>query len=63
MTLRNKLIESLEILKKDVAMMADLALSNIREGLYAFKNNDQNLAREVMAKDVEVDRYEEETHF
>ena len=60
MTLRNKLIESLEILKKDVAMMADLALSNIREGLYAFKNNDQNLAREVMAKDVEVDRYEEE---
>jgi phosphate transport system protein len=40
--------------------MADLALSNIREGLYAFKNNDQNLAREVMAKDVEVDRYEEE---
>jgi phosphate transport system protein len=41
-------------------MMADLALSNIREGLYAFKNNDQNLAREVMAKDVEVDRYEEE---
>ena len=60
MTLTNKLIESLEILKKDVAMMADLALSNIREGLYAFKNNDQNLAREVMAKDVEVDRYEEE---
>ncbi|MFA6692676.1 MAG: phosphate signaling complex protein PhoU [Acholeplasmataceae bacterium] len=60
MTLRNKLIESLEILKKDVAMMADLALSNIREGLYAFKNNDQNLAKEVMAKDVEVDRYEEE---
>ncbi len=60
MTLRNKLIESLEILKKDVAMMADLALSNIREGLYAFKNNDQNLAKEVMAKDAEVDRYEEE---
>lgn len=45
MTLRNKLIESLEILKKDVAMMADLALSNIREGLYAFKNNDQNLQK------------------
>jgi phosphate transport system protein len=60
MTLRNTLIESLETLKRDVAMMADLALSNIREGLYAFKNNDQNLAKEVMAKDVEVDRYEEE---
>lgn len=60
MTLRNTLIESLETLKRDVAMMADLALSNIREGLYAFKNNDQHLAKEVMAKDVEVDRYEEE---
>ncbi|MDD3068308.1 MAG: phosphate signaling complex protein PhoU [Acholeplasmataceae bacterium] len=60
MTLRTTLIESLETLKKDVAMMADLALSNIREGLYAFKNNDQELAKQVMAKDSEVDRYEEE---
>ncbi len=60
MTLRSTLIESLEILKKDVAMMADLALSNIREGLYAFKNNDQELAKKVMAKDAEVDKYEEE---
>lgn len=60
MTLRNTLIESLETLKKDVAMMADLALSNIRDGLYSFKNNDQELAKIVMAKDSEVDRYEEE---
>ncbi|MBN2267935.1 MAG: phosphate signaling complex protein PhoU [Acholeplasmataceae bacterium] len=60
MALRSTLIESLEILKKDVAMMADLALSNIREGLFAFKNNDQELARKVMAKDSEVDKYEEE---
>jgi phosphate transport system protein len=60
MTLRSTLIESLETLKKDVAMMADLALSNIREGLHAFQNNDQTLAKEVISKDAEVDQYEKE---
>lgn len=51
---------SIEELKKEVASMADLALSNLREGLKAFKTNDLVLAREVMAKDEDVDQYEEE---
>lgn len=51
---------SIEELKKEVAQMADLALANLREGLKAFKTNDLVLAREVIAKDEEVDRYEEE---
>lgn len=60
MTLRNKLIEALEALKKDVTTMADAALSNIREALETFKNGDKEHAQEVMKKDEEVDRLEEE---
>ena len=60
MTLRQSLMTSIEELKKEVASMADLALSNLREGLKAFKTNDLVLAREVMAKDEDVDQYEEE---
>ena len=60
MTLRQSLMTSIEELKKEVAQMADLALANLREGLKAFKTNDLVLAREVIAKDEEVDRYEEE---
>jgi phosphate transport system protein len=60
MTLRQSLMKSIEELKKEVASMADLALSNLREGLKAFKTNDLVLAREVMAKDEDVDQYEEE---
>ena len=33
MTLRQSLMTSIEELKKEVASMADLALSNLREGL------------------------------
>ncbi|BCR36610.1 phosphate signaling complex protein PhoU [Mariniplasma anaerobium] len=60
MTLRQHLEEMIEELKKNVAHMADLALSNLREGLVAFKNGDQDLAKIVIKKDDEVDRYEEE---
>jgi phosphate transport system protein len=60
MTLRQHLEEMIETLKKNVAHMADLALSNLREGLVAFKNGDQDLAKIVIKKDDEVDRYEEE---
>jgi len=60
MTLRQSLLQSIEELKKEVAAMADLALANLREGLVAFKTSDQELANQVMRKDDEVDRYEEE---
>ena len=60
MTLRQSLSQAMEELKKEVANMADLALANLREGLKAFKTNDLVLAKEVMAKDEEVDKYEEE---
>ena len=60
MTLRQHLEEMIEELKKQVAEMADLALSNLREGLDAFKNNDLELAKIVIKKDDEVDMYEEE---
>ncbi len=60
MTLRQHLEEMIEELKKNVAHMADLALANLREGLVAFKDGDQELAKLVIKKDDEVDRYEEE---
>ncbi len=60
MTLRQSLLQSIEALKKEVANMADLALSNLRESLTAFKLGDHELAKEVMRKDDEVDQYEEE---
>lgn len=60
MTLRQTLLKSIELLKKEVAMMADLALSNLRDGLKAFKSTDLILAQQVINKDEEVDRYEEE---
>ncbi len=60
MTLRHNLQESIEILKKDVATMADLALKNLKDGLLAFKTDDQALAKVVIANDDVVDNYEEE---
>lgn len=60
MTLRQSLLVAVEALKKEVAQMADLALSNLRQGLIAFKTNNFELAKQVMAKDEEVDKYEEE---
>ena len=60
MTLRQSLMNSIEDLKREVANMADLALADLREGLKAFKTTDLKLAKEVMAKDDEVDKYEEE---
>ena len=60
MTLRQSLMNSIDEIKKEVANMADLALANLREGLKAFKTTDLKLAKEVMAKDDEVDKYEEE---
>jgi len=60
MTLRHNLQESIEILKKDVAGMADLALKNLREGLQAFKTENFELAKQVIKSDDEVDNYEEE---
>jgi phosphate transport system protein len=60
MALRQTLQLSIESLKKEVANMADLALSNLRDGLIAFKTSNHQLAKEVIAKDDEVDRFEEE---
>ncbi len=60
MSLRQSLMTSIEELKREVAAMADLALANLREGLKAFKTNDLVLAREVIDKDEDVDKYEEE---
>jgi phosphate transport system protein len=60
MTLRASLMASIEALKKEVALMADYALANLKEGLISFKTNNFELAKEVMKKDEEVDRYEEE---
>lgn len=60
MTLRASLMASIEALKKEVALMADFALANLKDGLISFKTNDFALAKEVMRKDEEVDRYEEE---
>jgi len=60
MTLRASLMASIEALKKEVALMADYALANLKEGLISFKTNNLDLAKEVMKKDEEVDRYEEE---
>ncbi|MFP4178178.1 MAG: phosphate signaling complex protein PhoU [Acholeplasmataceae bacterium] len=57
---RTTLIQLIEDIKKDVVQMADLALANIKEGLEAFKSNDQALAKAVMAKDDEVDQFEED---
>lgn len=59
MTLRQSLLESIEDLKKEVVLMADLALDNIRQGLKAFKENDFELAKVVISKDYEVNRLEE----
>ncbi len=56
---RTTLIQLIADIKKDVVQMADLALANIKEGLEAFKSNDQELAKAVMAKDEEVDQFEE----
>jgi phosphate transport system protein len=60
MTLRQTLEQSIESLKKEVATMADFALANLKEGLIAFKTSNHQLAREVISKDDEVDRFEEE---
>jgi len=57
---RQTLVESIEVLKKDVANMADLALQNLRDGLQAFKTENFELAKQVIKKDDEVDNYEEE---
>jgi phosphate transport system protein len=56
---RATLIQLIQDIKKDVVQMADLALANIKEGIEAFKSNDQELAKAVMAKDEEVDQFEE----
>lgn len=60
MILRQSLLSAIEELKKEVVQMADLALANIKEGLLAFKTGNQELAKQVIAKDEEVNRYEEE---
>lgn len=59
MALRQTLLQSIEALKKEVILMADLALANLREGLDAFKKTDMELAKSVILKDEEVDRLEE----
>jgi phosphate transport system protein len=60
MNLRQTLLKAIEEIKEEVVMMADIALSNVKEGLVAFKTNNLDLARAVMKKDDEVDRIEEE---
>ncbi|MBE0701383.1 MAG: phosphate signaling complex protein PhoU [Acholeplasmataceae bacterium] len=60
MTLRQSLMQAVEALKKEVVAMADLALTNIKEGLRAFKTNDQDLAKRIIKDDDDVDRMEEE---
>lgn len=60
MNLRKSLLQSVDDLKKEVVMMADIALANLREALSAFKTTDKVAAEEIMKKDDVVDRYEEE---
>jgi phosphate transport system protein len=60
MSLRQSLEHAIELLKKDVASMADIALQNLKEGLKAFKTEDHALAKTVIKKDDLVDEYEEE---
>jgi len=57
---RQTLIDAIQTLKKDVIQMADLALSNVKAGLNAFKENDLEAARRIMGLDDEVDRLEEQ---
>lgn len=59
MTLRQSLEASIETLKEEVAAMADLALHNLRQGLQAFKDGDDVLAKQVIREDDEVDNFEE----
>jgi phosphate transport system protein len=59
MGLRQSLELEMELLKKDVADMADMALQNLKEGLKAFKTEDYELAKRVIKKDDIVDDYEE----
>ncbi len=60
MSLRINLEESIELLKEEVANMADVALQNLKEGLKAFKTEDYELAKEVIKKDDVVDEFEEQ---
>lgn len=57
---RQTLLKAIESIKRDVIQMADLALSNVKAGLNAFKENDLEAANKVMSLDDEVDRMEEE---
>jgi phosphate transport system protein len=57
---RQTLIDAIGAIKKDVVHMADLALSNVKAGLNAFKENDLEAARRIMDLDDEVDRLEEQ---
>lgn len=59
-TMRRTLLNSIEELKNEVTNMANLVVSNIGESLKAFIENDVKTAEQVVVKDVEVDRYEEE---
>lgn len=57
---RQTLLKAIENIKRDVIQMADLALSNVKAGLNAFKANDLVAAKMIMSLDDEVDRMEEE---
>lgn len=59
MTLRESLNQSIDELKKDVVAMADLALSNIKQSIEAFRTNNIELAKVIITKDDQVDYYEE----
>ena len=58
--MRQTLEESIQILKKDVADMADHALNNLKDGLKAFKTEDFKLAKEVIKRDDIIDSFEED---
>lgn len=59
-TMRRTLLNSIDELKSDVLKMANMVNENINEGLKAFITNDINLAKQVVVKDEEVDKFEEE---
>lgn len=57
--LRKGLQDAIDELKNDVLKMAKMVVSNINDSIKAFREFDTILAKEVILRDDEVDKYEE----
>lgn len=57
---RKTLLMAIEELKKEVITMANIVMKNINDSLYAFEQNDFELANDISKRDVIVDSYEEQ---